>query len=117
MNGRFPSAAVAKAYPIAVWSRPPSPVLTAVTIARSLDRKAAALVESVSKNHGFTDGNKRTTLILLDLLLERSGYSLVPLPSDKSIGEAAEDMLLALVQHRLSFEDIVVWVERRRRRN
>jgi len=78
---------------------------------------AAALVESVSKNHGFTDGNKRTTLILLDLLLERSGYSLVPLPSDKSIGEAAEDMLLALVQHRLSFEDIVVWVERRRRRN
>jgi len=39
-------------------------------------QKAAALVESMARNHGFADGNKRTTLILLHTLLQRSGYTL-----------------------------------------
>jgi prophage maintenance system killer protein len=29
-------------------------------------------------SHGFTDGNKRTTLILLHTLITNSGYRLVP---------------------------------------
>ena len=33
---------------------------------RAIGRKAAALVESMVGNHGFADGNKRTTLILLN---------------------------------------------------
>jgi death-on-curing protein len=40
-------------------------------------QKAAALVESMAGNHGFVDGNKRTTLILLYTLLSKSGYELV----------------------------------------
>lgn len=29
------------------------------------------------KNHGFADGNKRTALYLLELLVRRSGYTLL----------------------------------------
>ncbi|MSO89334.1 MAG: hypothetical protein EXQ89_05135 [Rhodospirillaceae bacterium] len=32
---------------------------------RSIVKKAAALLESMASNHGFADGNKRTTLILV----------------------------------------------------
>ena len=28
-------------------------------------------------NHGFSDGNKRTALYLVELLIQRSGYELV----------------------------------------
>lgn len=38
--------------------------------------KAAALVEAVTQNHGFLDGNKRTAVTLTLLLIERSGYEL-----------------------------------------
>ena len=43
---------------------------------RSIHRKAAALLESMAKNHGFVDGNKRTTLLIVTLFLNRSGYGL-----------------------------------------
>jgi death-on-curing protein len=34
-------------------------------------QKAAALLQSVSGGHGFTDGNKRTAVILMHLLTQR----------------------------------------------
>ena len=48
----------------------------------SLAEKCAAFVESLAGNHGFTDGNKRTTLYIVDLFIRRSGYHLTgsPLP-------------------------------------
>ena len=50
---------------------------------RTVERKAAALVESLAQNHGFIDGNKRTTLIVANLFIDRSGYKLViPNPVD-----------------------------------
>ncbi|MBM3541298.1 MAG: type II toxin-antitoxin system death-on-curing family toxin, partial [Alphaproteobacteria bacterium] len=49
---------------------------------RSLPAKAAALIQSMATNHGFADGNKRTTVILLDTLLTKSGYRLRPLRGD-----------------------------------
>lgn len=36
--------------------------------------KAAALVHSLIMNHPFLDGNKRTALYMLELLLKKSGY-------------------------------------------
>lgn len=48
---------------------------------RSIFKKAAALLESMVGNHGFTDGNKRTAWLLVELLVRRNGYSL-------QIGEA-----------------------------
>src|SRR5262249_30792777 len=40
---------------------------------RHIWSKAAALTHSLVTNHGFTDGNKRTALLTVHLLVERSG--------------------------------------------
>jgi death on curing protein len=79
---------------------------------RSISKKAAALVQSLASNHGFIDGNKRTALLMLNLLLVRSGYYLRG-RSDKQINADVEAMILALVEHRMSFDDVVAWLERR----
>jgi prophage maintenance system killer protein len=39
---------------------------------RTVEEKAAAVVESVAGGHCFTDGNKRTSLYLLNLLLRKA---------------------------------------------
>ena len=83
---------------------------------RSIARKTAALVESVATNHGFADGNKRTALILMHTLLVKSDYELVPLATDQSIEYAAEEMVMAIVNHKLKFEDLVAWFEARVRK-
>lgn len=38
--------------------------------------KGAALLHAVATAHGFADGNKRTSLLMLFLLYERSDYAL-----------------------------------------
>ena len=80
---------------------------------RPIARKAAALVHSMATNHGFADGNKRTALILLHTLLTRSGYQLEPANGDQSLDQAAEDMLVAVVTHVLSFDSLVGWLNAR----
>ena len=80
---------------------------------RTIRHKAAALVESMVGNHGFADGNKRTTLILLDLLLERSGYRLAPSERRGSIQKDVEDMILDVARNQLSFDDLVKWFGKR----
>jgi death-on-curing protein len=70
---------------------------------RSIAGKAAALVESVSRNHGFADGNKRTSLILLTLLLTRSGFKLL------ATNEEAENMVVDVVTKQLTFNELVAW--------
>jgi death-on-curing protein len=80
---------------------------------RPIAQKAAALVESMSGNHGFVDGNKRTTIILTHLLLFKSGYQLKPLLTDTSLDASMEEMILAAVCHELGFEQIVGWFEER----
>lgn len=39
--------------------------------------RAAALWESLSNNHAFIDGNKRTAFFCVDLFLQANGYSIV----------------------------------------
>ena len=80
---------------------------------RTIRHKAAALVESMVGNHGFADGNKRTTLILLDLLLERSGYRLAPSERHGSIQKDVEDIILDVARNQLSFDDLVEWFGKR----
>ena len=43
---------------------------------RRIDEKAAALAHAFARGHCFTDGNKRTAFLLMNLLLTRSGYRL-----------------------------------------
>jgi death-on-curing protein len=79
---------------------------------RTIEKKAAALVESMAGNHGFADGNKRTTVILLHTLLTRSGYALSG-AEDEVIADAVENMVLASVVREMDFEDLVAWFKQR----
>jgi death-on-curing protein len=82
---------------------------------RTIERKAAALVESMSTNHGFADGSKRTTVILTHLLLSKSGYR-VHITDGRSLDAAMEDLVVSVVLHELTFEQLVDWFEKHLRR-
>jgi len=62
----------------------------------------------VTNNHGFADGNKRTALILVDMLITRSGYELVAADDGGDLETEIEDMILA-VEAGMPFDDIVEW--------
>jgi death on curing protein len=79
---------------------------------RSIAKKAAALVQSLALNHGFIDGNKRTALLMMNLLIWRSGYYLRG-DSERKVNAEVEAMILALVEHHMNFDDVVVWLEQR----
>ena len=83
---------------------------------RTIASKAAALVESVATNHGFTDGNKRTAIILTELLLGQSGYSLRPIDRNETLDEAVEEFVVAIVNHEYSFDEIQAWYKARIRK-
>lgn len=78
---------------------------------RSIQRKAAALVHSVASNHGFADGNKRTTLLLLGVLLDRSGYQLVGEGTEKT-GRAVEDLIVEVADGVHDFDSIHEWMKK-----
>lgn len=75
---------------------------------RPIEKKAAALVESVVCNHGFVDGNKRTALYLVDLLINRSGFRLKA-ASRHSINEELVEMLQAVADRRLNLRQVEDW--------
>ena len=80
---------------------------------RPMAKKAAALIQSMATNHGFADGNKRTTVILLHTLLKKSGYELVMLPEDPALGDAVEEMVLGVVNRQMDFDELVNWLKAR----
>ena len=55
-------------------------------------------------NHGFTDGNKRTALLLMDLLLRKSGYALVAAGNPDDLNDEIEDMLVAVAAGQMPFD-------------
>lgn len=71
---------------------------------RSIYKKAAALTESICRNHGFIDGNKRTALYLVELLVEQSGYKLRTIPDDDLV-----DFYVAVANGVLCFEEVENW--------
>lgn len=77
-----------------------------------MEKKGAALVESMTMNHGFVDGNKRTALHMLGILLDRSGYELVFRASAR-MNRQLEEMVLAVAEHRMDFADIAAWIKAR----
>jgi death-on-curing protein len=82
---------------------------------RSIQQKAAVLLESMARNHGFADGNKRTTLLLLHMLIVRSGYRLAPLAGE-NINQAIEELILDVVNRRIILGDAIDWFRARIRR-
>lgn len=71
----------------------------------SIYEKAAALVHAIIFNHPFFDGNKRTALYLVELLLEESGYEL--LGADPEIYR----MFCLVAAGKLSYEGLREWLE------
>lgn len=73
---------------------------------RAIHRKAAAVLHSMANNHGFTDGNKRTAWLLVEVLIDRSGYRLT-IPDDAPI----DDIVVAVVAKEIDFEALAEWFE------
>jgi len=63
-------------------------------------QKAGAVAQSVAGNHGFVDGNKRTALLLILLLLDLSGYWLEPIDNE-NIQAAVSDLLVQIADHQV----------------
>jgi len=78
---------------------------------RDIWLKSAALLEALVKNHGFADGNKRTALIVTELLIRRSGYRIVLQPEEK-----IDDLIVDLARGDIAFDDVAYWFKGRLKR-
>lgn len=78
---------------------------------RTIERKAAAILHSMVGNHGFVDGNKRTAWLLSELLIDRSGYQL-----DIADDAPIDDLVVAIAEGEMAFDDLVAWFKARLRR-
>ena len=67
-------------------------------------QKAAALGESLIKNHPFVDGNKRTGLLAMASFLLNNQYSLTAAPND------LYSFIIGISTGALSFDEIVAWL-------
>lgn len=68
--------------------------------------KAAALTDSLVRNHPFVDGNKRTAIASAALFLRLNGHQLV-VENNEMVRFA-----LACAQSQLSLDEIVEWFKR-----
>lgn len=66
--------------------------------------KAAALMESVVKNHPFVDGNKRTAITAAGLLLRRNGYRIA------ASQEELYDFTMAMATGTSAVKDAEQWL-------
>lgn len=66
--------------------------------------KAAAFLRSITKDHPFIDGNKRTSIAVAQIMLEINGYQF----TGKRKG--TYDFLIAVANENLSVDDIAQWL-------
>ena len=71
---------------------------------KNVAEKAAALMESLIRNHPFVDGNKRTGVTAAGLLLFQNGYRLSA--SNVELGE----LVLSIARSECTFEEIKDWL-------
>ncbi len=74
---------------------------------RRIHQKAAALVHAIVCNHGFADGNKRTSLYLVELLVQRSGYEFV------EDDDVIADTIISVARGETGYEDLADWFRER----
>ena len=67
--------------------------------------QAAALWESMATNHPFVDGNKRTSLIVMDVFLQLNGFLL-----DIADDEVWQFMLGLFDTREFSFTNLELWL-------
>ena len=68
-----------------------------------LFRKAAALVQSLTQNHPFVDGNKPTAITAAALFLHQNGYRL------QATNKAVERFALRVANERPPIDEIAAW--------
>jgi death-on-curing protein len=71
----------------------------------SLFLKAAALLENLSGDHAFIDGNKRTAITSAGLFLNLNGYCF------RANNQQLEAFTLACAQHLVSLDHMALWLE------
>lgn len=67
--------------------------------------KAAAIIESIVKNHPFIDGNKRTGYVVMRLMLMEDDLDIQATEDEKY------DFVIKIADGRLDFEQIKLWIE------
>lgn len=72
----------------------------------TLFEKAAALAESIVRNHPFVDGNKRMAWECLDLTLEMSGYRITA-STDQGF-----ELMMRIIERRATVQDVAEWLEK-----
>ena len=71
----------------------------------SIEEEAAALMESLAKNHGFVDGNKRIAFAATDTFLRNNGLYL------DVAGEEGFDFIYgSLDRHEFRYAQILDWI-------
>jgi death-on-curing protein len=65
--------------------------------------KAAALMESLIRNHPFVDGNKRTGVTAAGLFLHRNGYRLTAANADLVA------ITMKIAQSQSNLEELTIW--------
>jgi len=65
--------------------------------------KAAALMHSLIHNHPFVDGNKRTAITAMGILLELNGYELA------ASNEAALTFTRRVLREKMELEEMASW--------
>lgn len=76
----------------------------------SVEEKAAAILESVVKNHPFIDGNKRTGYVLMRLILLEYGRDIEATQDEKY------DFVIAVASGKMTFAEIVDWIRKKNKR-
>jgi death-on-curing protein len=75
---------------------------------RKIWTKGAALLHAIATAHGFADGNKRTSLLMLFLLYERSAYGLETRETDRW-----DDVVVDVVTGEMTQEQLELFLKDR----
>ena len=67
--------------------------------------KAAAIIESIIRNHPFIDGNKRTGYVLMRLILMDHGLDIKANYNDKY------DFVISIASGNLNYDQIKEWIK------
>lgn len=70
----------------------------------TLFEKAAALAESLARNHPFVDGNKRMALACMRVLMKLNGFQVT------ASQEAKVSLILQIVEHKLTVQEVAEWL-------
>jgi death-on-curing protein len=74
---------------------------------KTLSLEAAALLQSLTQNHAFIDGNKRIAFATTAIFLRMNGYRL------KVTADKGESFLIKkVISQKIPIEEIALWIER-----